>query len=95
MIIITIQVVLVYSFRYPDGSFNLRKGYAVSGALVALFLLTPAIILLFTVTESKPNYSKRERINIWLGLKITLTNFAFVMVLIVSLFYTFFYICKL
>lgn len=85
MVFISIQVILIYRFKNPSGSINYKMGYEISGMIVAIFLLTPGIVLFFTVKEPKKKISSRQRLNLLLGLKITITNFPFVMIIIVRL----------
>ena len=81
---VAVQSILVYSFKEPDGSFNLEKGYAVAGMVMGVFLLTPGIFLFYTIKEPKPAAIKQNRLSILKGLKVTVTNFPFLMVVAVS-----------
>lgn len=84
------QSILVYSFKFPDGSFNLVRGYAVSGIIMGIFLLTPAIGLATLVKEPVPANHSKKRTSILKGFKLTLTNFPFMMVVLVSIMMIFF-----
>jgi hypothetical protein len=78
-----VQSILVYSFRLPNGDFDLTKGYAVAGAVMGTFLLTPGLFLYLTVSEPPQAAPFSDRASMWKGIKLTLTNVPFLMVVAV------------
>jgi Na+/melibiose symporter-like transporter len=86
-VVIVVQSFLIFAFREPNGSYNLQRGYAVAGVVMGVFLLTPGLVVFLFVKEPripKEKMASRGIKNVIKGLKITLTNVPFLLVVLVS-----------
>ena len=79
------QAVLIFAFPEGNGDFNLEKGYALAGLVVAVVLITPGAVILLFVKERDLLNQKKVKTGILSGIKITMSNSPFLFVVAVSL----------